>query len=348
MTSCSLRWLSATFLTFFLGLIEPATFAKNPVSTPPAVIQGTFLQLLNAHNDWKNEQWIELFGYLKKLHISQIVLQWTVYDQTAFYPSQHHQTISNPPLETILRLADEENIHVSIGLIHDSDFWKKIGHRSADLSPYLQSISSRSTSTATELSPILRKHPSFKGWYITQEIDDLNWRTPEAQTTLFSHLRDLSSFLHVLTPNAHIAISGFANAGTDPKFLKEFWTTLLQKAPAIDQVWFQDGIGVGKLKLATLPPYLGAVQNAAISQKREFRTIVEIFRQVGGPPINTENFHAIPASIEQILNQLNAAAPYSCATIAFSVPEYMSPLGGHAASELYDAYLSTLQKNNAK
>lgn len=71
--------------------------------------------------------------------------------------------------------------------------------------------------------------------------------------------------------------------------------------------------------------------------------VVEIFRQVDGLPFNDEPFKAVPAPLERINCQVDLAAPYSTSgIIAFSVPEYMTPLGGQEAGRLFESYLMEL------
>ncbi len=153
-------------------------------------------------------------------------------------------------------------------------------------------------------------------------------------------------FLNTLSPQTPIAISGFANNGTDPKFLESFWSNLLQSAPNIDSVLFQDSIGVAKLTLENIPPYLHAIHTATRKHNRSFYTVIEIFKQTHGYPINKNHFLATPAPLERIMQQLALdAAAGSHGNIAFSIPEYMTPQAGSAANALYEAYLNEINKN---
>ena len=67
--------------------------------------------------------------------------------------------------------------------------------------------------------------------------------------------------------------------------------------------------------------------------------IVELFQQVDAG----EAFEATPAPLDRVERQLDLAAAYSTAgAIGFSIPEYMTPLGGTTAERLYESYRKRL------
>lgn len=306
---------------------------EKPAAAAPR-LQGTFLQLTEAHGSWQPSQWTRLFQYFKELGLSQLVIQWTVYDDLAFFPTADYRQVPHPPLPAILQLADAAGLQVWVGLAHDPGFWEKICRDPELVEVYLRRMRLRDQAIAEHLAPQLQGHKCFRGWYITEEVDDVNWREAPAREVLFAFLRDLSAFLHRLTPEARVAISGFANARIDPKTFGRFWQDLLGTA-AIDAVLFQDGIGTGKLHLDELPLYLESLRRATQAQSRELQVVVELFRQVSERP-----FRARPASWDLVARQLEIAARFaSGGLLAFSVPEYLTPLGGPEADKLFQAYL---------
>jgi hypothetical protein len=119
--------------------------------------------------------------------------------------------------------------------------------------------------------------------------------------------------------------------------LGRFWAQLV--GSGVDVVLFQDGIGVDKLDLRHLPLYLGALKESVELEHGDFWVVVENFRQVEGPPIDEGPFKAVPASLPRLTRQLSIAAAHTSGElIAFSVPEYMTPLGGKDAEKLFEAY----------
>ncbi len=283
--------------------------------------------------------WRELFGYFNKLRLSQIIIQWSAIDNVAFYPSPYYRSLPRPPLKTILDLADEYRIDVFIGLAYDTQYWRKINGEPKTLGAHFKHFYERSVRVADELSPLVTKHPSFQGWYIAEEIDDINWRTAEDQQILFKYLQRLSQRLHTITPDKRVALSGFSNAALSPADFQSFWLALLGSAD-IDVVLFQDGIGVNKLQIDNLPRYLASINKAASAAGAELQVVIETFTQIAGIPIDKRPFHAIPAPLERIVRQISIAAQYSEKNVAFSIPEYMTPKGGPKAEQLYERYIA--------
>jgi hypothetical protein len=314
-----------------------ALAGKKPEAAGPR-LQGTFLQLTEAQGDWQPADWDRLFGYFKELRLSQLVIQWTVYDDLAFFPLKGCRQVAHSPLPTILQLADAAGIKVWLGLAYDSCFWEKICRDPKLVEIYLRRLRLQAEAIAGQLAPQLQSHPSFRGWYITPEIDDVNWEGDRAREVLFAFLRDLGDSLHKLSPEARVAISGFSNAHTDPKTFGRFWQSLLGET-SIDTVLFQDGIGTGKLKLDELPLYLGFLRQAVQTKGRELQVVVELFRQTRERP-----FQAQPAPWQSVVCQLNLAARFATGgVLAFSIPEYMTPLGGPKANRLFHSYLSFIR-----
>lgn len=315
-------------------LIFPAaaTSGKEPSGTGPR-LQGTFLQLTAAQGDWQPDDWARLFGYFRQLHLSQLVIQWTVYDDLSFSPAPDLRQVPHPPLAAIFQQADEAGLQVWLGLAHDSGYWEKIRRDPALVAVYLRRLRRRDEALAGRLAAQFGNHRFFRGWYITEEVDDVNWQEAPAQEVLFAYLRDLSKFLHELTPGAGVAISGFANGRTDPRAFADFWRNLLAAAN-IDVVFFQDGVGAGKLSLAEVAPYLAALRQAVQSQSRTLQVVVELFHRISERP-----FRAQAASWDRVARQLEIASRYSTGGIlAFSVPDYLTPLAGPEADRLFEAY----------
>jgi len=95
------------------------------------------------------------------------------------------------------------------------------------------------------------------------------------------------------------------------------------------------GIGTGKLDLNTLPLYLEAARRATEAEHCELGVIVEMFQQIDA--------QFAPAPLERIVRQLGIAShEYPKRVFGFSVPEYMSPLGGAEAERLFAEYVAAL------
>jgi len=98
---------------------------------------------------------------------------------------------------------------------------------------------------------------------------------------------------------------------------------------------FQDGIGAGKLDLNSLPLYIAAAWRATEAGSCELGVIVELFQSTDA--------QFAPAPLERIIRQLGIASrEYPQLIFGFSVPEYMSPLGGAEAERLFRDYAAAL------
>lgn len=297
--------------------------------------KGTFFQLLSPHKEWKDADWEKMFSYFQALKISIVIVQWTAIDGVEFFGGQNGNDPS--PLEVILARADRAGMKVLVGLAQDSSYWEKVQGDVASVEAYLARAAVVSKSLAGRLAPVVERHPSFQGWYITQEIDDVNWITPRAQEILFEHLSSLTEYLQDMFPDKPVAISGFCNANLTPGAFERFWGRLLKAVP-VDIVMFQDGIGVRKLSLINLPLYLEAVHRAVDADSCELAVIVEIF-EVEGDSSSGLAFKAQSAPWRRIRRQMAVDAVYGSDLIAFSIPEYMMPGGGPRAEKLFREYL---------
>ena len=326
------------FLLFLLLLSQGVPACAEPVGPAPTRIQGTFIQLTAEHGDWDSYDWGELFDCFRKLGLSTVIVQWTVLDGIGFHPTRMFDSVRRPPLPAILRLAEEAGIDVFVGLLHDSQYWERIRQDPELVEVYLGRIRRQTAALVDELVPDLLEYKSFRGWYIPQEIDDQSWQHPELQRLLFSFLAQLSAELREATPTRPVALSGFTNAALDPQSFEDFWRDLF-KETAVDIVLFQDGIGAGKLNLKELRVYFEALKRAVKARGRRLFPVVEIFEQKGGPPLDEGLFRAEPASLVRINKQLQLAGEFSETIVAFSVPDYMSPLAGPMAGMLLESYL---------
>jgi hypothetical protein len=323
--------LNAWTLRAVGAVIAAALLVSSSDCRSPPQLTGTFIQLTHAHLDWDDAQWRALFERFAALCLTELVVQWTRYDDTSFCDNSGGPCL----VETVLRHADRLGLRVLVGLVQRSDYWKRIKAPVEERRAYLKELRDASLATARELAPRVEQHPSFGGWYICEEIDDVSWNGPAKRRVLVEHLADLSLQLRGLVPGEHrIGLSGFSNGALDKDGLQALWMDVLG-ASAIDILLFQDGIGVGKLPFAELDGYLAAVQQATRWADRSLWVVVEIFEQVEG---NTGGFAARPAPLARIQSQLAVAAAHADTLVAFSVPEYMTELGGAAAAELFRRY----------
>jgi len=303
-------------------------------------LSGTFLQPLNETRAWSREQWLGQFEQLRQLRLSRLIIQWVESDGTKFYESE--TALSPPVLQTILDLAAQTNIQVMVGLLHDSAYWQAVGRDAGQVREYFATRESRTVSVINAVLPIVSAHRSFGGWFMTEEIDDINWQEPARAGVLQSYLHRVTGYLRLVTPEAAIAISGFANSNSSPARLRSFWQDLLSAVPAIGIVMFQDGIGAHKLTLDRLPAYFASLRAATRYTERRLWSVVELFEQTAGTPLDAGPFAAVAAPFPRVIEQIQLGAGYATELIAFSAFDYMLSSASASARTLktsYSAYL---------
>lgn len=316
-----------------MALLRPA--AATPGQPRPATcIPGTFIQLTATDLTRSGGSWQTLFRSLRELGARRVIVQWSAFADVAFHLPQ--SSGARAPLEEILQRADEAGMRVLVGLAHDPAYWKQIER--PDKSRFLERHAELATATASRVAPLVQKHKSFEGWYIPEEIDNLNWRDAAGQDALIGYLRRVTATLQRLAPGRPIAISAFSNGKTPAEEFQQLWQRVLKEVPAISELMFQDGVGVGHLALPQLDRYYSLLSAAAREHGRRFVPVVEMFEQTSDPHAPAGGFAARPAPLERVLQQSAIARAHQPQWVAFGVPEYLSPVGGAAATAAYRAY----------
>lgn len=307
---------------------------------------GTFIQIIpNVHKTWTTNQWVVLFDHLNKLGIKKLVVQWSVYNDHISFEGDQKNSIIVPGLEHVLTLADQHHMQVYLGLNYDASYWKNIEKDHKFVENYLQQLEKKNIQLANKLSVLWKTHDALSGWYLTEEVDDINWNNAERRSYLIHYIDSLTSVLHRLTPKQPVLVSGFSNAVLKPDKLADLWSAVFSKT-GVDIVLFQDGVGVKKLTLEQLPTYFNAISQCAKLHNKKINIIVEIFEQTSGYPINNAVFKAVAAPSDRVKKQMQIASKYSSELFAFSIPDYMVPYAHNQAKSLYEYFVksSLLQK----
>ncbi len=326
------------YVALIASLLLSAPMRAQLLDSAPARLGGTFLQLLDKHQGWTPAQWDSLFAYLRRLGVAQLVVQWSAYDESRFYAASQPGRPSL--LEHILHRADNARIRVWVGLHYDSGFWVAVNRDPTLVRVTLQRASNKLEEIARELRPLMEGHRSVAGWYILQEIDDTNWRDPLAEEVLVEYLTRVVAHLRATSPVKSIAISGFSNARLSPRQLAAFWGRVLAAAP-VDILMFQDGVGADRIPPHEVATYLKLLRRSAEAAGTELQVVVELFQTSS---TKGSAFQAGPAPLDRVQRQLQVAGRHSMLpALAFSMLEYMTPLGGPRAAQLYHDYLAAFE-----
>jgi hypothetical protein len=313
---------------------------------PRPRFQATFLQLLDEHNQWSDSRWDLLCTTLNALQVKEVILQWSLITERPFYwrlTPERRQTVpldmvsDMPAVKAFFDTARRRNLKVRFGLTHDPNWWGVIKNNAEIVDIYLKRIFQDQCRLADSLIDRYGSDSAFAGFYIPQEIDDETWLPADKRTILVNHLAGLNRCLTARKPGTPVAISSFANGHDDPDHYALFWRNLLHDT-GIPEVYIQDGVGAGKLDIDEAALYLEAVTRQVRRVGGVVRPVVEIFQAGEG------SSRPAPASMERIHRQL-VSAQRICGPriIAFSLPEYATPLAGNTAEGLFRAYKTYLE-----
>lgn len=278
----------------------------------PALFRGTFFQLWAQHLEWPPGRWDDLFGSLSALACREIVLQWCRYDGLDYYPL----------LPRLLDTARSHRMRLLIGLPSGSTWWRQLA---ADPLPALDPLVDRARVFASSIEARhWSRHPAFAGWYLPEEIDDDHWFAVPRRRALSAALDRIAGVVRPLS------VSGFTNRAQTPSELAAFWREIAARR-RIARVFFQDGIGAGKMTLAAWPAYLEALR-ARLGGRLD--VVVEIFESLP----SDSGFRAVPASLDRIRLQAGIARrAIGRPPLCFSLPDYACPLAGPDAARLFES-----------
>ena len=332
-------WAGAT--TFLAaGSVLAASVAYATAGCPRAPLGATFLQPTAAIRA-RESRWDELFDDVRRLGMSEIYLQWSagvgvMEEGEARWPED-----PAPFVRSVLDRAARRGLRVWVGLTYTDAWWTRIDRTRPleSVEVYLRRRLFWNGSLATLVAPVVRDHAAFAGWYVNDEIDDENWLEEERRVAVARYVHDLTARLRALTPDRSVSISGFATGFAPPGLLAEQWRAIVAGGGP-DVVLLQDGIGAGHLTDRELrivvPPVRAAVEEAG----SDLGMVVELFAQTPGTGTTERPFSAAPARLDRVKAQtVTAASLVGGPLVASSVPDYMGPLAGGAAADLYRGVL---------
>lgn len=274
------------------------------------------------------EAWGPWMADLRATGVSRLIVQWVSWEHDWLFVSRPctTDTANDDRLRQLLDAAAQHGISVWLGLDGSSYWWKATQACNSDVevSGYLSWRAAVLAELAEALLPVTG-HAAFGGWYLSDEIDDINWIGSFRAEALGAFLQSITASLKTWTPQKRIAISYFANGSrTNAEQCEVQWRRWFNAAPLLDEVLFQDGIGAGHNTLAQWPALLAAVSRAAATAtpKRRCTPVVELFEPRQPKEADEPLFHPAPAS--RVEAQMALAKKNHQETVAFSVPDYVT------------------------
>jgi hypothetical protein len=275
-----------------------------------ASITGTFITLCNTvicrNSKWTQPEWNEQLDKMKKMRLNKLIVQYSIHQNIAWYSPCKLPFIvrSDSSLNKIFTAAKATGIKVWLGLYFDES-WNKSDKASANV---YSDLLIKQKAAIDELNTLFGKDKAFGGWYIPQEINDLDWQTNDRKTLLFNWLQEIAKYAHSKNPAKPVMISPYFNLWQPADVLEEWYNELLTTAKDIDWVYVQDGIGTTLKGIdVDIPHYYSHIKSACNKHGKKFGAIVESYKQLTGWPIDMGIFTATGASILRVNAQVQEA-----------------------------------------
>lgn len=321
--------ISAALLA--LGLAAPPAQSSAEVEAEeeracPVFFRESFLQPTTVQKAWSQHKWNRLFRDWRVLGIESLVLQWSRYDEINFYSGK--TAPYNALLDRIFRAARNHDIQLILGLKYDPAFWERIEESIAHRAVYFEQ---RRMERAHLLEGLAHytKHPNFAGWYLPDEIDDLNWRGPVRRAQLIAYLKNARRQISRHSPHP-VSISSFSNGDLPADNWAAFWQEVLGQS-GIDELYFQDGLGVGKLEPAEVTLYLESMAEMPFAAAGNLKVITELLEKE-----EQEDLRA--TSWSKLRQNMRLPAQWGLKATAFAYHPYLNPDAGKMAARLYRNY----------
>ncbi len=199
------------FVLLTLLLVSPFSFA----------MKGIIWQPQNRDSQVTDTQWQGLMSQLRLQGFDTLVLQWTRYGDAFTQPEQRALLFKRAAA------AQQAGLKLIVGLNADPEFFMHQKQSSAALESYLNRLLAADLQQARLWSAAPGVTPD--GWYISAEIDDLNWRSEAARQPLLTWLNNEQRLISDVSAKP-VYISSFFAGNMSPDAIANCWNTLKQPA----------------------------------------------------------------------------------------------------------------------
>jgi hypothetical protein len=235
---------------FGLMVIATALCEAGELNGRNGPANGIFYQPWQADLSLTRLDWKRRMVRLHDNGLDTLYLQWLQYDEFNFLNA--HIKKDGLFIQVILDTAAHQGIGVYIGLFSDPEYFHSLNLPTAELGKYLFKLREKTLRIAVAFQARYGKHPAFQGWYLPEEIDDLNWQPAPRRKLLNTHIHLLSQALKSLGEKKPVAFSAFFSGALSPEAFTLFCQQLLEGTDAF--VLVQDGLG-GRMDIPTTRKY---------------------------------------------------------------------------------------------
>jgi len=271
---CAFKYALVGLMVMAATLCE----AADPTEQQNGPVKGIFYQPWRADLSLTRLDWEQRMARLHKNGLDTLYLQWLQYGEFNFLNA--HLKKDGLFIQVLLDAAAHQEIGVYIGLFSDPEYYHFLNLETAELGKYLVKLREKTLRVAVEFQARYGKHPAFKGWYVPEEIDDLNWQSPLSRKLLNTHIHLLSQALQSLGPEKPVAFSAFFSGALKPEAFARFCQQLLEGTDSY--VLVQDGLG-GRMDISATRKYHESLRRIVGKQDR-LCWIMELFNdELPGP-----------------------------------------------------------------
>lgn len=299
-------------------------------------IGGTFIQLNREAGALDRAGWEAQLDKIKAAGLDTVIIQWSAEGPIAYFSSDAWPAAERmPAVGHILAAAADRQMSVFVGLENDPGYWTQITARDRVLRDYFLARVARAEQLQKALLGEFGKAPAWKGYYIPDELDDLNWRADNRRALLRDYLATLGGRLRANDAKRLVAVSAFFRGRTAPDIFARLLADLTAgKERSVDAVLVQDGVGVGDPPARYVGLYFESMRKNWPRKGPELWGILETFEQTSG---EGQPFVAKPAAGDRLRVQRDAVAPHVDRLVLFTLLDYADPARGAAPAALYEA-----------
>jgi hypothetical protein len=266
-----------------------------------------------SHASTNTKQTKTITEELNKSQFTHVLFQWNRHGNQRFWLDDAIGRVPKQIKQSAQQLIE--------GLYADPDYFQALKRSDAELDAYLASLRENHLMVASALS--LQESKNISGWYLPEEIDDLNWRSPQRQQMISNHFKNLVAQLKALNPNAPVYASTFFGGHSSPQDYANLLKKIHQDSGIIWLV--QDGLGVRRHPQPNTRQYLHIIKRTLPTAS--WLGLLETFTELD----QTDDNRFCPATRKEVetRRKLWCRATGKEPEVYFSLNQFNNQLLGH-------------------
>jgi hypothetical protein len=296
---------------------------RPPGAGDPDHISGVFLYWRPSMAAEGPREWDERFAMLRRLGMDTLIVQFSVIEGTAYYPSELYPPAAQgdiDPTGEMLEAASRAGVAVHLGVASDEKRWWQIPYRPEEVPQYAAEESARNVEIARELIERYRDEEALAGIYLSHEIHLGEEWAGENMPHLAELFNRMCDGVKGFAPELAVSTAPFFSLRGTIEQYERRWRALLRET-RLDILMLQDGVGCERnITVDNMVPYYESLARVCEETGVEFWTDLELF-DLKPPKV---------VAPERVAVQLAREAPYVSKVVAYSIadltPEFAAAL----------------------